>query len=155
MIDLFGASGAQGKFDIDPITGALVPVVVEQTSRGERAYDIYSRLLKDNVIFLGQAIDDNVANLWKSLGRTHGLQKSTEAGLEEYVLDTFVRVYDRLEEGKGLIPPGRFYELRYEDLVRNPVEQLEGRRLMSGIGSPMGIALESASINTSEPVAPA
>src|SRR5207237_6070728 len=42
---------------------ALVPMVVEQTSRGERAYDIYSRLLKDNVIFLGSAIDDNVSNL--------------------------------------------------------------------------------------------
>jgi ATP-dependent Clp protease, protease subunit len=41
----------------------LIPMVVEQTSRGERAYDIYSRLLKDNVIFIGQAIDDNVANL--------------------------------------------------------------------------------------------
>ncbi len=41
----------------------LIPMVVEQTSRGERAYDIYSRLLKDNVIFLGQAVDDNVANL--------------------------------------------------------------------------------------------
>jgi ATP-dependent Clp protease protease subunit len=42
---------------------ALVPMVVEQTSRGERAYDIYSRLLKDNIIFIGSAIDDNVANL--------------------------------------------------------------------------------------------
>ena len=41
----------------------LVPMVVEQTSRGERAYDIYSRLLKDNVIFLGSAIDDQVASL--------------------------------------------------------------------------------------------
>jgi ATP-dependent Clp protease protease subunit len=41
----------------------LIPMVVEQTSRGERAYDIYSRLLKDNVIFLGQPIDDNIANL--------------------------------------------------------------------------------------------
>lgn len=41
----------------------LIPMVVEQTSRGERAYDIYSRLLKDNVIFLGQQIDDNVSNL--------------------------------------------------------------------------------------------
>ena len=41
----------------------LIPMVVEQTSRGERAYDIYSRLLKDNVIFLGQQIDDNLANL--------------------------------------------------------------------------------------------
>ncbi len=41
----------------------LVPVVVEQTSRGERSYDIYSRLLKDRIVFLGGEIDDNVANL--------------------------------------------------------------------------------------------
>lgn len=41
----------------------LVPIVVEQTNRGERSYDIYSRLLKDRIIFLGDAIDDNVANL--------------------------------------------------------------------------------------------
>lgn len=40
----------------------LVPIVIEQTSRGERAYDIYSRLLKDRIIFLGTAIDDQVAN---------------------------------------------------------------------------------------------
>lgn len=41
---------------------SLIPMVIEQTSRGERAYDIYSRLLKDRIIFLGTAIDDNVAN---------------------------------------------------------------------------------------------
>jgi len=41
----------------------LVPMVVEQTNRGERAYDIYSRLLKDRIIFLGSAVDDYVANL--------------------------------------------------------------------------------------------
>ena len=41
----------------------LVPMVVEQTSRGERAYDIYSRLLKDRIVFIGTAIDHNVANL--------------------------------------------------------------------------------------------
>jgi len=41
----------------------LVPIVVEQTNRGERSYDIYSRLLKDRIIFLGSPIDDNVANL--------------------------------------------------------------------------------------------
>ena len=40
----------------------LIPMVIEQTSRGERAYDIYSRLLKDRIIFLGTAIDDHVAN---------------------------------------------------------------------------------------------
>jgi ATP-dependent Clp protease, protease subunit len=41
----------------------LVPMVVEQTSRGERAFDIYSRLLKENIVFIGTPIDDNVANL--------------------------------------------------------------------------------------------
>lgn len=44
-------------------SSVLVPMVVEQTSRGERAYDIYSRLLKENIIFLGTPIDDTVANL--------------------------------------------------------------------------------------------
>ncbi len=41
----------------------LVPIVVEQTARGERAYDIFSRLLKDNVVFIGEAIDDHLASL--------------------------------------------------------------------------------------------
>jgi ATP-dependent Clp protease, protease subunit len=43
--------------------GHLVPMVVEQSARGERAYDIYSRLLKDRIIFVGGAIDDHLANL--------------------------------------------------------------------------------------------
>src|ERR1700741_3138825 len=41
----------------------LVPMVVEQTNRGERAYDIFSRLLKDSIVFIGTPIDDNIANL--------------------------------------------------------------------------------------------
>ena len=45
------------------IANYLIPMVVETTHRGERAYDIYSRLLKDRIIFLGDTVDDNVANL--------------------------------------------------------------------------------------------
>ncbi len=45
------------------ITNQLVPIVVEQTSRGERSYDIYSRLLKDRIIFIGTQVDDHMANL--------------------------------------------------------------------------------------------
>jgi ATP-dependent Clp protease protease subunit len=51
---------------MEPMTdprAQLIPMVVEQTNRGERAYDIYSRLLKDSIIFLGTSIDDNIANL--------------------------------------------------------------------------------------------
>ncbi len=49
--------------DSSPRATTLIPMVVEQTTRGERAYDIYSRLLKDNTIFIGTPIDDHVANL--------------------------------------------------------------------------------------------
>ncbi len=45
------------------ITNQLVPIVVEQTSRGERSYDIYSRLLKDRIIFIGTQVEDHMANL--------------------------------------------------------------------------------------------
>ena len=48
---------------MEPIRNHLVPTVVEQTNRGERAFDLYSRLLKENIIFLGTPIDDTVANL--------------------------------------------------------------------------------------------
>jgi ATP-dependent Clp protease protease subunit len=48
---------------IEPVKNYLVPVVIEQTSRGERSFDIYSRLLKDRIVFLGTPIDDAVGNL--------------------------------------------------------------------------------------------
>jgi ATP-dependent Clp protease protease subunit len=48
---------------IQPVQNYLVPTVIEQTSRGERGYAIYSRLLKDRIVFLGTPIDDNVGNL--------------------------------------------------------------------------------------------
>lgn len=63
MLDLFGASGAQGKFTTDPITGALVPTVVEQSSRGERAFDIFSRLLRERIIFVTGEVEDHMASL--------------------------------------------------------------------------------------------
>ena len=66
----------------------------------------------------------STVNLWKSLYRTHGLQEPTFAGLEEYVFATFNRLYDKLEEGRKRIPSEQFHELRYEDLVRDPIGQM-------------------------------
>lgn len=63
MIDLYGASNAQGKFTQDPITGALIPVVVEQSSRGERSFDIYSRLLRERIIFVTGEVEDHMASV--------------------------------------------------------------------------------------------
>jgi ATP-dependent Clp protease protease subunit len=67
MIDLFGNTGdayaTQGQFTRDPFTGALVPVVVEQTSRGERSFDIFSRLLRERIVFVTGQVEDNMASL--------------------------------------------------------------------------------------------
>ena len=63
MLDLFGASDGQGKFSRDPFTGALVPTVVEQSSRGERAFDIFSRLLRERIIFVTGEVEDHMASL--------------------------------------------------------------------------------------------
>jgi hypothetical protein len=66
----------------------------------------------------------STVHLWQALYRKHGLQRPTFAGLEEFVFTTFLRLYDKLEEGRKRIPPSRYYELRYEDLVRDPVGQM-------------------------------
>ena len=63
MLDLFGHAGAQGKFTTDPVTGALVPMVVEQTSRGERSFDIFSRLLRERIVFVSGEVEDGMASL--------------------------------------------------------------------------------------------
>ncbi len=76
----------------------------------------------------------STVNLWKSLYRKHGLQRPTFAGLEEYVLATFRRLYDKLEEGRKLVDPSHFYELRYEDLTRDPVGQMQALYEHLGLG---------------------
>ena len=61
MFDLFGDS--KDRFTHDPVTGALVPVVVESTSRGERSFDIFSRLLRERIVFVTGQVEDNMASL--------------------------------------------------------------------------------------------
>ena len=66
MIDPFGSDQTQansGQFVRDPVTGALVPMVVEQTSRGERSFDIFSRLLRERIVFVTGQVEDGMASL--------------------------------------------------------------------------------------------
>jgi omega-hydroxy-beta-dihydromenaquinone-9 sulfotransferase len=66
----------------------------------------------------------STVHLWRTLYATQGMQTPNYQGIEEHVLKTFVRMYDRFEEDRKLIPPGRLYEMKYEDLVKNPVGQM-------------------------------
>jgi omega-hydroxy-beta-dihydromenaquinone-9 sulfotransferase len=63
-------------------------------------------------------------HLWRVLAGVHGLQPPDWASLPEFVLDTFTTFHARLEESRPLVPKGRLYDLRYEDLVRDPVGEL-------------------------------
>jgi omega-hydroxy-beta-dihydromenaquinone-9 sulfotransferase len=63
-------------------------------------------------------------NLWQSLYAYQALQHPTFEGLEDYVFDNFVHLYEKLEEARPMMDSSRFYELRYEDLVRDPIGQL-------------------------------
>jgi ATP-dependent Clp protease protease subunit len=63
LTSLPGAIGQSGMGGDEAPTGGLVPKVVEQTTRGERAYDIFSRLLKERIVFVGTPINDQIANL--------------------------------------------------------------------------------------------
>lgn len=71
-------------------------------------------------------------HLLKSLSRVHSLQKPTFEGLDERVLATYVDLYRKVDEGRALVDPSRFYELRYEELIDDPEEQL--RRLYEHLG---------------------
>ncbi len=78
------------------------------------------------------AVFSSTVHLWKRLYEQYGMQTPTFDGLEDHVLDTFFEMYDAFDREQSLIPPGNFSEVRYEDLVRDPVEQI--RRVYDEIG---------------------
>jgi omega-hydroxy-beta-dihydromenaquinone-9 sulfotransferase len=63
-------------------------------------------------------------HLLKSLSKVHSLQRPTFEGVDERVLDTYVDLYRKVEEGRKLVDPSHFYELRYEDLISDPEGQM-------------------------------
>ncbi|MEO9224192.1 MAG: ATP-dependent Clp protease proteolytic subunit [Acidimicrobiales bacterium] len=87
---------------IQPAYNYLVPTVVEQTNRGERAYDLYSRLLKENIIFLGTPIDDTIANL-VCAQLLHLESENPERDINIYInspggdITALVAIYDTLQ----------------------------------------------------------
>jgi hypothetical protein len=94
------------------------------TCRVETLLEMFPDARFIHVVRNPYAVFPSTVNLWESLYRYHGLQRPTFEGLEESVLDTYVTMFDRVEDGKKLLAPDRFYEIRYEDLLRDPAGQL-------------------------------
>jgi hypothetical protein len=80
------------------------------------------------------ALFPSTMRLWKSMYAWQGYQRSTAAGLAEHVFHTLLAMHDRLEATRGLVPPGRFFELRYEDLVQEPLAHVRTIYERFGLG---------------------
>jgi hypothetical protein len=79
----------------------------------------FIHIVRDPCVILPSTV-----NLWKHMYRDQGLQVPRYAGLEEHVFRTFLRMYEAFERDRNLIGPGQFCEIRYEDLIADPVEQM-------------------------------
>ena len=94
------------------MTNSLIPYVIEQTSRGERSYDIYSRLLKERIVFLGEEGNDVSAHLLEKAG----FRTMRTIDVEE---DIYGGVYPGLGKGRLVLSPARCG--RYLEMVKTPL----------------------------------
>ncbi len=86
--------------------------------------DIFPQAKFIHIIRDPYVVYPSTIHLHKTLTRVHSLQRPTFEGLDEKVLSTYVDLYRKLDEGRKLVDPSRFYELRYEDLISDPERQL-------------------------------
>jgi hypothetical protein len=103
------------------------------TCRIKVLQEMFPNALFVHIVRNPYAVFPSTVHLWRTLYRQHGLQKPTFAGLEEQVFTTGLRLYDKLEETRGSIDPARFYELRYEELVKNPLREIEAMYTALGL----------------------
>ncbi|MEB3980269.1 sulfotransferase [Mycobacterium sp. 663a-19] len=94
--------------------------------------DVFPRARFIHIVRDPYVVYPSSLHLLKSLSRVHSLQRPTFDGLNEKVLSTYLHLHRKLDEGRELVDPARFYELRYEDLIADPEGQL--RRLYEHLG---------------------
>ena len=104
--------------------GTLVLKSPPHTARVRQLLDLFPNAKFIHIVRDPLAVFPSTVRLWKSLDDVQGLQVPTFDHLEERVLDDFCRMYDSFEADRQLIPPQNFYELHYEDLVKDPINHL-------------------------------
>ena len=95
------------------------------TARIKVLLDVFPKAKFVHIVRDPYAVFPSTVRLWKSLNQTQGLQVPKHKGLEEYVFSSFERMYKNFQEQKALVDPENFYELRYEDLVADPIPQVQ------------------------------
>lgn len=94
------------------------------TARIRTLLEVFPKAKFVHIVRDPYVIFPSTMNLWKRLFKDQGLQTPTFEGLEEFVFSTFSRMYDAFDADRELIPEGQFCEVRYEDLIENPLEQM-------------------------------
>lgn len=94
------------------------------TCRVPALLDVFPRARFVNMVRNPYKVFPSTVRLWKGLYSAHGYQKPTHEGLDEHVLSNFIHMHERLEATRGQIAPEMICDLRYEDLVRDPIEQV-------------------------------
>jgi omega-hydroxy-beta-dihydromenaquinone-9 sulfotransferase len=94
--------------------------------------DLFPDALFVHIVRDPQVVIPSTVNMWKALSRSQGLQRTAYDGLEDHVFGTFDRMYERFEETRDRIDPRRFHEVRYEDLIADPVGEM--RKLYEQLG---------------------
>jgi hypothetical protein len=102
------------------------------TARIKALLEMFPRARFVHIVRNPQVLFPSTINLWKRLYRDEGLQVPTYEGLDEHVFDTFDRMYTAFDRDRPLVPPSQFCEVRYEDLVADPLEQM--RRIYEELG---------------------
>jgi hypothetical protein len=94
------------------------------TSRIETLLELFPDAQFVHIVRDPFVVFPSTMNLWRSLSEAHGLQRPNFRHLEEHVFSTFSYLYERLQATRRLVPAGNFHELRYEDLVADPIGQM-------------------------------
>jgi hypothetical protein len=94
---------------------ARIPILLEMFPKAK-----FVHIVRDPAVVFPSTV-----NMWKSMYKKHGLQTPTHAGLEDHVLESFERMYRRFEATQHLVPADQFHELKYEDLIRDPIAEMK------------------------------
>lgn len=126
-------------------SGRVVLKSPTHTSRVPALLEIFPKARFINLVRNPYKVFPSTVRLWKGLYSSHGYQKPKFAGLEERVFESFEKMHERLEATRSLILPDRICDLRYEDLVRDPVGQTRAlyERLELGDFTPVAPAIEA------------